>query len=194
MDQGCALAEPGGPWRLTFALGRLENLRFFIQIICWAPWILQFQSTGPPSIFLRAQPCGFFGLSKTSYFGYMIQSISLLRIQKERTMPVVARNNNSFTTYISCLTTLLILTGHFHPKAWIKWSICQGGKIAIQQGLYCSSSQGQNCYTTSPLRQDPWANRPEYNETSVNLQSCQQLCYSFSAILLILWVVSMEMN
>ena len=25
-DQGCALAEPGGPWRLTFALGRLENL------------------------------------------------------------------------------------------------------------------------------------------------------------------------
>ena len=48
--QGCALAEPGGPWRLTFALGRLENLRFFIQIICWAPWILQFQSTGLPSI------------------------------------------------------------------------------------------------------------------------------------------------
>ena len=35
--QGCALAEPGGPWRLTFALGQLENLRFFIQIICWAP-------------------------------------------------------------------------------------------------------------------------------------------------------------
>ena len=35
--QGCALAEPGGSWRLTFALGRLENLRFFTQIICWAP-------------------------------------------------------------------------------------------------------------------------------------------------------------
>ena len=35
--QGCALAEPGGPWRLTFALGRVENLSFFIQIICWAP-------------------------------------------------------------------------------------------------------------------------------------------------------------
>ena len=54
--QGCALAEPGGPWRLTIALGRLENLRFFIQITCWAPWILQFQSTGLPSIFLREQP------------------------------------------------------------------------------------------------------------------------------------------
>jgi len=36
-SQGCALAEPGGPWRLTFAFGRLENLRFFIQIICWEP-------------------------------------------------------------------------------------------------------------------------------------------------------------
>ena len=36
-SQGCALAEPSCPWRLTFALGRLENLRFFIQIICRAP-------------------------------------------------------------------------------------------------------------------------------------------------------------
>ena len=35
--QGCALAEPGGPWRQTFALGRIENHRFFIQLICWAP-------------------------------------------------------------------------------------------------------------------------------------------------------------
>ena len=25
-QQGCALAEPGGPWHLTFALGRLEKL------------------------------------------------------------------------------------------------------------------------------------------------------------------------
>ena len=50
-QQGRAPAEPGGPWRLTFALGRLENLRFFIQITCRAPWILQFQSTGLPSYF-----------------------------------------------------------------------------------------------------------------------------------------------
>ena len=56
--QGCALVEPerGGPWRLTFAPGRLENLRFFIQIICWANHMLQVQSTVLPSIFLRAQP------------------------------------------------------------------------------------------------------------------------------------------
>ena len=55
--QGCALVEPerGGPWRLTFAPGRLENLRFFIQIICWANHMLQVQSTVLPSIFLRAQ-------------------------------------------------------------------------------------------------------------------------------------------
>ena len=39
--QGCALAERGGPWRLTFVLGRLENLSFFIEIICWAHWISQ---------------------------------------------------------------------------------------------------------------------------------------------------------
>ena len=27
--QGCVLAEPGGPWHLTYVLGRLENLCFF---------------------------------------------------------------------------------------------------------------------------------------------------------------------
>ena len=36
-SHGCALAEPSGPWCLTFALGRLEYLIFFIQIICRAP-------------------------------------------------------------------------------------------------------------------------------------------------------------
>ena len=32
------LAGLGGPWHLTFALGLLENLSSFIQIICWAPF------------------------------------------------------------------------------------------------------------------------------------------------------------
>ena len=54
LGQGCGLAEPCGPWRLTFVLRRLENLCFFIEIICWAHWISQVQSTGLPSIFLRA--------------------------------------------------------------------------------------------------------------------------------------------
>ena len=65
--QGCALAEPIGPLRQTFALGRLENLRFFIQIICRAPWILQVPSTGLPSIFLRAQPWAAFDFSITCF-------------------------------------------------------------------------------------------------------------------------------
>ena len=44
--QGFALAEPGFPWRPTFALGQLENLRFFIQIICWAPKFYRFRVLG----------------------------------------------------------------------------------------------------------------------------------------------------
>ena len=56
-ESASALVEPGGPWCLTFAR-QLENLTFFIQItICWpATWILPFQSTGLPLMFLRAQP------------------------------------------------------------------------------------------------------------------------------------------
>ena len=37
ITRGCALIEPSGPWRLTFALGQLANRSFFIQSICWAP-------------------------------------------------------------------------------------------------------------------------------------------------------------
>ena len=45
--QGCALAEPGGPRRLTFALRQQESLRFFIQIICWTPYILVSEHWAP---------------------------------------------------------------------------------------------------------------------------------------------------
>ena len=65
LHQGCALAEPSGPWSPTFASGRLENLIFFIQITYWAPQILQVQSTGHPSIFLRAQTCAYFCVLST---------------------------------------------------------------------------------------------------------------------------------
>ena len=55
--KGCSLVAPGDHWCLTFALGQTENLTFFIQIIYWAPQILQVQSNGLPSIiFLTAQP------------------------------------------------------------------------------------------------------------------------------------------
>ena len=55
--QGIPLAEPGGSFCLTFDLGWLENLIFFIEIICWVPCVLQAQSTGLVSIFLGARPC-----------------------------------------------------------------------------------------------------------------------------------------
>ena len=34
--------------------GWLGNLRFFVQILCWAPWISQVQSTGRPCALLQA--------------------------------------------------------------------------------------------------------------------------------------------
>ena len=64
LSAGLCCSRARWPWRLTFALGRLENLRFFIQIISWAPWILQIHSTELPSIFLRAQPCIGYSLNK----------------------------------------------------------------------------------------------------------------------------------
>ena len=51
--QGCAVAEPRGSWCLMFVLGRQENLCFFIQIICLASLISQFQGTGLPIISLE---------------------------------------------------------------------------------------------------------------------------------------------
>ena len=42
---------------ITVVLGWLENLNFFVEIVRWIYWISQVQSTGLPSIFLRAQPC-----------------------------------------------------------------------------------------------------------------------------------------
>ena len=48
-------------------------------------------------------------ISKTGYFGYMIRSVSLLRIRKEWTLPAVTWNN--FNTYIRFVT---------RPESWIK--------------------------------------------------------------------------
>ena len=45
-QQGCALAEPGGPWGLTFALGRLENLIFLIQSYAGHPRFYSFRALG----------------------------------------------------------------------------------------------------------------------------------------------------
>ena len=48
LPQACTLAELCGLWRLTFALGLLENLTIFMQIICCVLWISHVQSTGLP--------------------------------------------------------------------------------------------------------------------------------------------------
>ena len=50
-------SSPQWPLAPNFPPGQLENLRIFIDIMCWAPWISQVQSTGLSSFFLRAQPC-----------------------------------------------------------------------------------------------------------------------------------------
>jgi len=49
INLGCALAAgPGhGPWYLTCS---------FVEIMFWAPWISQVQTTGLPSFFLTSQP------------------------------------------------------------------------------------------------------------------------------------------
>ena len=45
-QRGCALAEPDGPWRLTFALGRLGNLIFYIQSYAGHPRFYSFRALG----------------------------------------------------------------------------------------------------------------------------------------------------
>ena len=84
-QQGCALEEPSGkaqwPLMTNFCPRRLEKLRFFIQIICCAPQNLQFQSTGLPSIFLRAQPC-----SETQHMSHTLIDV---------TIPIVNKNTQT---------------------------------------------------------------------------------------------------
>ena len=45
-DQGCALAEPGGPWCLTFALGRLEISDFSYKSYAGHPGFYSFRALG----------------------------------------------------------------------------------------------------------------------------------------------------
>ena len=57
--QGCVLAEHNGPWRLTFAFGRLENPTFSSKSYAGH---LRFYSFSALGSLLRAQPC-FHGFS-----------------------------------------------------------------------------------------------------------------------------------
>ena len=52
--QGFAVEAPSDGWCITFALGRLGKLIFFIRSkLAWASWIAQFKSTEFSSIFLN---------------------------------------------------------------------------------------------------------------------------------------------
>ena len=44
--QGCALAEPGGPWHPTFVLGRLENLSFLFKSYAGHPRFYRVKALG----------------------------------------------------------------------------------------------------------------------------------------------------
>ena len=95
--QGCALAEPGGPWCLTFVPGRLENLSFFIEIICWAPWISLVQSTGLPSIFLRAQPWLLFIYYRFIYYRFTLLHYKQIMKWNKLTLATIRKKNNNKT-------------------------------------------------------------------------------------------------
>ena len=92
--QGCTLAALSGPWRLTFALRWLENLHFFIQIICWAPWISQGQSVSLDAVKSNMPYTFFFFLKYFFYVNilYLVAllwvslSITILRSHKEKSL------------------------------------------------------------------------------------------------------------
>lgn len=46
---------------------------FFMEITCWAPWILQIQSTGLPSIILQHKPCLRYWPSKNLFLQFCVQ-------------------------------------------------------------------------------------------------------------------------
>ena len=92
--QGCTLAALSGPWRLTFALRWLENLHFFIQIICWVPWISQGQSVSLDAVKSNMPYTFFFFLKYFFYINilYLVAllwvslSITILRPHKEKSL------------------------------------------------------------------------------------------------------------
>ena len=92
--QGCTIAALSGPWRLTFALRWLENLHFFIQIICWAPWISHGQSVSLDAVKSNMPYTFFFFLKYFFYINilYLVAllwvslSITILRSHKEKSL------------------------------------------------------------------------------------------------------------
>ena len=51
--QGCALAEPGGPWRLTFALRQQGHLSFLYKSYAGHPGFYSFKTLGSLQFYLE---------------------------------------------------------------------------------------------------------------------------------------------
>ena len=64
LSAGLCCSRARWPLARNFCSRATRKSQIFIQIISWAPWILQVQSTGLPSIFLRTQPCIRYSLNK----------------------------------------------------------------------------------------------------------------------------------
>ena len=64
LSAGLCSSRARWPLARNFCSRATRKSQIFIQIISWAPWILQVQSTGLPLIFLRARPCIRYSLNK----------------------------------------------------------------------------------------------------------------------------------
>ena len=116
----------------------------------------------------------------------MIRSVSLLRIQKEWILPAVTRD--SFNTYVSFLTRLLIFTAIFEPESWIKRSIlCVLSVVKSQykQDLHCSSYKEKNFDTTllAPLAR-----------LYFNLQYISYMCISRLVFIWPVWSIILKLT
>ena len=91
---------------------------FFMEIICWAHWISQVQSTGLPSIFLRAKRCQY--LLITLHMVIMAKSSPLIQLGWGRWCDCVI----SYLPLLHCLywhALILICQYKFH--LYTRWVI-----------------------------------------------------------------------
>ena len=89
--QGCALVASGDPLALCFCSWATRRFLFSYRSICWAPWISQFQSTGLPSMFLRAQPCAVSVCPKFSPLQVLLVAplaVIMVEVTTIKTMPL----------------------------------------------------------------------------------------------------------
>ena len=115
--QGWAIVASGDPLEPCFCSWATRRI-FFIRSICWAPWISQFESTGLPSMFLRAQPCAVSVCPKFSPLQVLLVAplavimveVIMVEVTTIKTMPLQSlfcslhkltpENNKNFITWL----------------------------------------------------------------------------------------------